>query len=50
VSAEALEIGPEHVPVADPSDEMVVLVDHGETIVLGGGEGLDGGLERVGGL
>jgi hypothetical protein len=35
-------------PVGDPSNELVVLVDHGQTLVVGGGEGLDGVLERVG--
>ena len=42
-----LEIGAEYVPVGDPSDELVVLVGDGETLVVGGGEGLDGVLERV---
>ena len=46
-SSETSEIGAEHAPVSDPSDEPAVLVGDGKAFIVSGGKGVNGVLKRI---
>ena len=46
-ATELLEISAQHTPVGDPADELVVLVDDGDALGIGGRKCLNGVLERI---
>ena len=46
-ATESLEISAQHTPVGDPTDELVVLVDDGDALGIGGRQCFDGVLERI---